>query len=436
MAETWSKRVPAEFSSFALLFAFGVLLGNVILVIMSMVPLLYLVVSNIYRAPNGISVERERASITTAVGATVPINTRIKVGEGVGLVICTDSLPSLFSLEEGSNLHVLFKGLKPLDQELSYDMRCTKRGAYRIGRARTETMHFSGLQQTKFLNTLAETQVLVKQGLVDVKRMRDPRLTSRLPMPESSISLLGAETNDFREIRDYRSGDHFRSINWKVSARLSALEKKGPLVNQYEHEGKKVVWVFLDAGRRMSLGTDVESAFEHATQAGWALSQYYLSRDCSVGVCAYHNGKVVLPEMGRRQRTLLSRMFMEVQMTDGKEELRSIVSSFRGHLEGRNPLFIVITMVREDNVEELVQGIKEMRAHSGRDTKVLVLHVNGYDLAASGKAERATSIIMGFEDLPLMKKVRTTGATLVAWNPREQSLQHLLLMGMGGGRAS
>jgi uncharacterized protein (DUF58 family) len=436
MAETWSRRVPVEFSSFALLFAFGVLLGNVILVILSMAPLLYLVVSNVYQGPRGISVERERASITAAVGQTVKINTRIKVENGVGLVICTDSLPSLFSLEQGSNLHVLFKGLKPLDQELSYEMRCTKRGAYRIGRAKTEAMHFSGLKQTEFQDTLAETQVLVKQRLVDVKKMRDPRLTSRLPMPESSLSLLGAETNDFREIRDYHSGDHFRSINWKVTARLSSLEKKGPLVNEYEHEGKKVVWVFLDSGRRMSLGTEVESAFEHATQAGWALSQYYLSRDCSVGACAYHNGKVVLPEMGRRQRTLLSRMFMEVQMADGREELRSIVSSFRGHLEGHNPLFIIITMIKEDNVDELVQGIKEMRAHSGRDTKVLVLHVNGYDIAASGRAERAASIILGFEDLPFLRKVKATGATIVAWNPREQSLQHLLLMGMGGRRAS
>ncbi len=436
MAESWSKRVPAEFSSFAVLFGFGVLLGNVLLVLLSMLPLLYLVVTNLFRTPSGITVEREKAFVTTAVGETIPVRTRIKVEEGVGLVVCADSLPSLFSLEEGSSLHVLFKGSDPLDQELSYDMRCTKRGAYRIGRARTESHHFSGLRQTEFLSTLAETQVVVKQRLVDVKKMRDPRLTSRLPMPESSISLMGSETNDFREIRDYRTGDHFRSINWKVSARLSALEKKGPLVNEYEHEGKKVVWVFLDAGRRMSLGTEAESAFEHAAQAGWALSQYYLSRDCSVGFCAYHNGKVVLPEMGRRQRTLLSRTFMEVQMADGTEELRSVVSSFRGHLEGHNPLLIIITMVRADNVEELIKGIKEMRAHSGRGTKVLVLHVDGYGLAASGKADRAASIIMGMEDLPLMKRVKATGATLSPWNPREQTLQHLLLMGMGGGRAS
>jgi len=436
MARTWSRRVPEEFTSFALLLTVGILLANVIFVVLSMVPLLFLVYSGIHREPHDIKVEREKASITTSVGETVTINTRLMAEKGVGLVIVTDNLPTLFSLEEGSNIHVLFKGTVPLDQGLSYRLRCTKRGAYRIGRARTEAVHFSGLQQTEFDSTLAETQILVKQGLVDVKRMRDPRLTSRLPMPESSVYFIGSETNDFREIRDYRSGDHFRSINWKVSARLLALERKGPLVNEYEHEGKKVVWVFLDAGRRMSLGTEVESAFEHATQAGWALSQYYLSRDCSVGVCAYHNGKVMLPEAGRRQLTLLSRMFMEVQMADGKEELRSVVNSFRGHLEGRNPLFIIITMVMEDNIEELLRGIREIMAHSGRETKILVLHVNGYDLAASGGAEQASSVIMGLKDLPLLRRVKATGATLVAWSPREQSLQQFLLTGMRGRRAS
>jgi uncharacterized protein (DUF58 family) len=430
MPRIWSKRVPMEFSAFAVLMAAGTALGNTFLIILSLVPLLFLAVSLALPPPGDIALTRERLSLTSMVGGKVRMDARLQVGSGVGLVTCTDSVPSIFQAEDGGNLHVTFKGRGPLEEGLSYQLTCTKRGVFRLGRARTESLHFAGLEQTRFMVDDAETQLLVEQRLIDVRRMRDPRLASRMPMPPGTIGRIGAETADFREIRKYHRGDQFRSINWKASVRLGALERGAPLVNEFDREGRRLVWIFLDAGRHMSLGTDVESAFEQAAQAGWALSQFYLSRECSVGVQTFPEGGAALPDTGRRQRAKLSRLFMEAQMSQASEGLGRVVRASRGHLQGRTPLFILITMVRRDNMEDLAQGIAEMRRLGGREAKVLVLHVNGYDLAAADQAEELSAAIMGMRDLPAFQRLRATGAQVVTWNPRRESLQSLMLLGM------
>ena len=54
-------------------------------------------------------------------------------------------------------------------------------------------------------------------------------------------------------------------------------------MNEYEKEGKKTVMIFIDAGQRMSLGSTVDNAFEHAIQAASGLTSFYLDRGMRVG---------------------------------------------------------------------------------------------------------------------------------------------------------
>ncbi len=118
--------------------------------------------------------------------------------------------------------------------------------------------------------------------------MRDPRLLSKMPTPMGAQSRLGMKTNDFMDIRPYSHGDPYRSINWKATAKLSGLGQARPLVNEYEKEGKKTVYIFVDAGSWMSLGSSVDNVFEYALQAASGISRFYLERDMKVGVYVYH----------------------------------------------------------------------------------------------------------------------------------------------------
>ena len=62
---------------------------------------------------------------------------------------------------------------------------------------------------------------------------------------------MGMTTQEFKEIRQYYSGDPFKSINWKVTSRNLLRGNIWPVVNEFEKEGK-TVWIFLDTSRIMA----------------------------------------------------------------------------------------------------------------------------------------------------------------------------------------
>ena len=85
----------------------------------------------------------------------------------------------------------------------------------------------------------------------------------------------------------------------------------------------KTVMIFLDASARMSLGSTVDNAFEHAIQAASGIASFYLDQGMRVGVYAYHFGEYILPDTGRKQASLITRSLIDIQIADdpaGKNE--------------------------------------------------------------------------------------------------------------------
>ncbi len=125
-----------------------------------------------------------------------------------------------------------------------------------------------------------------------------------------------------------------------------------PLVNEYEKEGKKTVYIFVDAGSWMSLGSSVDNVFEYALQAASGISRFYLERDMKVGVYVYHGDSSVLPDTGKKQAFNITNSLLKAQIDSTVTEhstLKKAVLECQGHLAGVNPLFIILTMVNKAN---------------------------------------------------------------------------------------
>ncbi len=72
------------------------------------------------------------------------------VDNGRGIVTIADVVPEHFELKHGNNFHVLWKGKANIDSEISYEVRCTRRGMYELGPVKIEALHHSWLEQTAF----------------------------------------------------------------------------------------------------------------------------------------------------------------------------------------------------------------------------------------------------------------------------------------------
>jgi uncharacterized protein (DUF58 family) len=420
-------------SFFTLLLA-AIFFGNVILLYLSIVPLVVAAFALAIDMPSNVKLEREVGKLSAWVNGTVDVSVKITATKGVGIITVADSLPEYFELVEGSNFRVFWKGIGKLSEELRYKVKCTKRGVYAIGPARCECRHIASFKQTEISVGEDSAELVVRQKPLNIRRLRDPRVVSRIPMPFGSMSKMGMMTTDFKEIREYSPGDSYRHINWKATARSANPVRNLPLVNEFEREGKKVVWVFLDGSASMATGTNVENVFEYALQAVQGLSQFYLARNCHIGLYVYNNeGRCLFPDTGRRQEYKIYKTTLGLDVSLTKEPLIKAVKKCRGHLVGTNPFSIIIANVRKENLQELSEGVKELKKYSktiGKEPQILVIHVSGYSIAAKDYFENAGAVMLEMRNQATIRALRRAGVYVTSWDPKSQSLANLMMLGV------
>jgi len=419
---------------FFIVFFAAMFLGNVILLYVSIVPLLVVVFSLIFETPGNVKVERRESKLSAWVNGVLDVSVKVTADKGVGLISIADFLPEHFDLSEGNNFRVFWKGSEQLSEELRYSAKCTMRGIYKIGPCSCECRHVLGFKQTEIYVDKETLELVVRHKPLNIKRLRDPKLFSRIPLPLGSMSKLGMMTNDFKEIREYVSGDSYRHVNWKATARSSSPMRDVLLVNEFEKEGKRVVWIFLDSSSKMATGTKIENSFEYALQAVLSFSQFYLARNCHVGLCVYNGPeKTLIPDLGRRQEYKIYRSTLGLEVSNMKVPLKRAVAKCRGHLIGGNPFSIVISNVRRENLRELLDGTKELSKYSrsiGRAPQILILHLDGYSIAAEGFNEEAGATMLNLANQSSIRALRHAGLYVASWNPKRQSLASLMVLGM------
>jgi uncharacterized protein (DUF58 family) len=138
-------RVSAEFKTFAILLVIGILLGNLLIVLLSLVPMLFVILSYLYRSPTIMGVERPVARLNAYVDGTVTVSSSLSVRDGVGIVTVGDTLPGHFRIAQGNNFRVFWKSAAPLQVPMQYSVECTKRGVYTIGNSKLESINLAGM---------------------------------------------------------------------------------------------------------------------------------------------------------------------------------------------------------------------------------------------------------------------------------------------------
>jgi uncharacterized protein (DUF58 family) len=283
----------------------------------------------------------------------------------------------------------------------------------------------------------SESETLeVKIRTISLRKVRNIKTITKLPLPMGAMSKAGLSTTDFKEIREYIYGDSYHKINWKTTARLGYGSQVKPFVNEFEREGKKFVWILVDGSPEMgTYGTIINNTFEHAVAAANNLSQYYLESDCYVGVYLYNkNRKLLYPDLGRRQRFKITRELLHAELAD-KESLREAVQRCKPYLTGSNPLCIVITTLSREGKYDIIEGAKELAKYSRLVTKrniaLFVINIVSYHFAAKSPAEIMGAEILQTNTFPIKAALRKTGAVVVDWNPLEQPLANVLLKEVG-----
>lgn len=133
-------------------------------------------------------------------------------------------------------------------------------------------------------------------------------LTAAQDAPSERSQRRPADGTEFESLREYRTGDDFRSIDWKATARRSRT-----IVRVHQPERNQPVLLFLDCGRHMAGVVDGRRKLDHAVDAALRLAKVSLDQGDQVGVVAF----------AREVRTWLP-------PRKGAEHLRAIASVLYG----------------------------------------------------------------------------------------------------------
>ena len=449
----------------------GMATGNMILIYLGLIPLFFVVISLFMESPSGLSAPPIDESISVEVDDELEVSRSVNVSGGWGLVTLGEELPPSFELLEGNNFQVFWKEPRPMEIELRYRVKCTRRGTYQLNKLNWEARH--PMYMTPTLSGVFPTgqELIVKPKGLRIKRIRQQKIFTKIPMPAESKIMIGVPTTDFKELRDYNWGDSYKQINWKATARNYRGVQHVPTVNEYEKEGRRLVFIFLDTSTSLSLGTDLRNSFEYAVQAVLGLSEFYISRQCKLGLALYNSesgvrdgdkvwhlsgrfreqdqgdslvkpvhtgigkGVLLFPETGKIQQYRIHRMLLDTEMASTYYSLDEAIGYVRGHLHGTNPLFVIVTRVHDQNFDSLVSGVRELTKYTRKARRqspnIMVVNVSGYSLTVKNRGDKTAAQLLEYQENAYLNRLRGLGLMAVNWHPTRQSITEVLLAQVG-----
>lgn len=433
--------LPARWLALAsILLALALGFGNPVLLGGSVFVLLIVLLGSLLTPPRGIKVERHMPRVVCWAGERLQVRRTVHITSGMGTLYVHDELPGEVEIVEGSNFRAVWKWPGPQTYDLSYEIRCPKRGLYALGDTAWDGEGPLGLQRRNSGDLGLTQEFSVVPRIQAVGRVKEVRARAYTRYYRTDVATEGPSTTDFKDLRPYTPGDPMRIVNWKASAKHS-YEANPLLVNQYEAEGRKAIWIFLDGAEYMEVGTTLSSLIDHAVEAAGSIAQYYLSQGYTLGAYIYNTPNDILtPDLGRKQFKRLTDMLTTLQPGPARQDLSEAVEWCKSFLYRLQPEVYAITRLdvhyprdaaEESSIDGFIAGISRLVALRPRSRRLNPVRVVHMDAAGARDTEAGiearTQGLMRWEALQMYKPVRDTGASVVPWDPSKQDFTTTLL---------
>ncbi len=164
------------------------------------------------------------------------------------------------------------------------------------------------------------------------------------------------EGTEFHQLREYRTGDSLRQIDWKATRRAQKL-----ISRDYQDERNQHVVLLVDTGRRMLAHDGTLSHFDHALNASLLVAFIALRQGDSVGLMASGGPSRWMPPvrgLGAIDRMLDTVFDLQPQAvaTDYIEAAMQL-----GVRQQRRALVLIVTNARDEDIEDLLAGIRQLQ---------------------------------------------------------------------------
>src|SRR5581483_1055007 len=374
----------------------------------------------------GLSATRTLSRREVRAGDTVDVSVEVR-NEGaqpVGLSL-HDKAPDAFSLEAGGNFGAgwLAPGQRAT---LRYRLRPPRRGTHPVGALRATAYDPLFFQSAPVSEAAPADDVTVHPRTPPAPRIRTSAAWGRTLLPGGDKASRGILTNDFRELRPYARGDPLKSVNWKATARESREDLR-LIVNDYEVEGKKVVWLFVDASPYTVGGTNLGSVFDEIASGALAVAGHYLDMGHRVGFTLFGAGqtRILYAEGGDAQERRMAALLATAMPGEPGEDVQRAVEAAKGFLAREKPLVFVFTLPgRDPGLAKALLSARALASTGRRPAPVVCVTP-----ILPGDGSTAARIV-AIEEKAQLKGLERRGITVIRYHPQRAPLQALLAKGV------
>ena len=169
--------------------------------------------------------------------------------------------------------------LKPRQHKvINYLLRPTRRGEYEFGDVHVYVSSQLGLIRRRYTFKQAET-LPVYPSFLQMRKYELMAISNNLSdLGIKKIRRLG-HSMEFEQVKAYVSGDDYRTVNWKATARQGNL-----MVNNYTDEKSQQVYCIIDKSRAMKMPFEGMTLLDYAINASLVLSNVALVKDDRAGL--------------------------------------------------------------------------------------------------------------------------------------------------------
>lgn len=184
------------------------------------------------------------------------------------------------------------------EMDLKYDLIPNERGIYKFGKTNVFVRSPLGFLERKIvLHT--ENQIKVYPSFLHLNQYSLQNFKAHInEIGQKKIRRIG-HSMEFEQIKNYVSGDDFRTINWKSTAKHQKL-----MVNQYVDEKSQQVYCAIDKGRVMKMPFDGKTLLDYSINASLIFSNVVLQNQDRAGVFTFSNQLENLVKAERRTSQL------------------------------------------------------------------------------------------------------------------------------------
>ncbi|MBP5339464.1 MAG: DUF58 domain-containing protein [Prevotella sp.] len=244
-----------------------------------------------------------------------------------------DEIPFVFQRRD-----VSFRATIPPrgDTTIVYQLRPTERGSYGFGQVRVFATSPIGLVSRRF--TLCQPQeVKVYPSYIMLRQYELLAKSNKLnEMGIKRIRRIGNNT-DFEQIREYVSGDDYRTINWRATARRSRL-----MTNVYQEERSRQVFSVIDKGRMMQQSFGGMTLLDYAINASLVLSFVAVNKQDKAGLITFSSQMETFIPASRQSghlQTLQEALYAE-KTVFGETDYSALLTALGRHVSQRSLLIL------------------------------------------------------------------------------------------------